>query len=111
MPPAAQHGTFDSMNVDRLDLGRDGISDATSERFSRAHSGPKVLGRGGGPVRDGRMDLHLNLDTNLETINQTGAPNEHTRGLNRAGYDSEGGLNCFSRYEKFERRSWAKNTR
>ena len=45
------------------------------------------------------MDLHLNLDTNLETINQTGIPDEHTRGPSRVEYDSEGGLNRFSRYE------------
>ena len=73
----------------------------TSERFGHAHSKPEVLGRRGGPVREGRLDLHLhlNLDTNLETVNQTGVPEEHTRGPNLARYDSEGGLNRFSRYE------------
>ena len=39
------------------------------------------------------------LDTNLETINQTGIPHEHTREPDRAGYDSEGGLNRSSRYK------------
>ena len=71
----------------------------TSERCSRAHSRPEVLASRGGPVRDGRLDLHLNLDTNLEIINQTGIPVEHTREPNKAGYDSEGGLNRFSRYD------------
>ena len=98
-PPAAQHGTFDSANVDRLGLGGEGIPDATSERFGRAHSRPEVLGSRVGPVRDGSLDLHLNLDTNLETINQTRTPDEHTRGPNRVGYDSEGGLKRHSRYE------------
>ena len=97
VPPAAQHDTFDSTNVDRLGLGGEGIPDATSERCGRVHSRPEVLGNRGGPVRDGRLDLHLNLDTNLETINQTGIPDEHTREPNRAGYDSEGELNSFSR--------------
>ena len=52
----------------------------------------------GGVVGDGRLGLHLNLDTNLETINQTGVPDEHTRKLNPAGYDSEGGPNRCSVY-------------
>ena len=42
VPPAAQHGTFDSSNVDRLDLSEEGIPDVTSERFGRAHSGREV---------------------------------------------------------------------
>ena len=52
-----------------------------------------------GVVADGRLDLHLNLNTKLETINQTGVPDEHTRRPSLAGYDSEGGPNRFSRYE------------
>ena len=98
VPAAAQHGTFDSTNVDRLGLGGEGIPDATSDWRGRAHSRPEVLDSRGGPVRDGRLDLQLNLDTNLDTINQTGIPDEHTRAPNRAGYDSERGLNRFSRY-------------
>ena len=58
-----------------------------------------MLGGLGRPVRDGHLDLHLDLDTNLETINQTGIPDEPTRGPSRVGSDSEGGLNRFSRYE------------
>ena len=81
VPPAAQHGTFDSSSADRLD-----------------HV-PEGFGNRGGPIRDGRLDLHLNLDTNLETINQTGAPDEPTSGPSRVGDDSEGGPNRFSRYE------------
>ena len=97
--PVAQHGTFDSTNADGLGLGGEGVPDATYERFGRAHSRPEVLGSRGGPVRDGRLDLHFNLDTNLETMNQTGIPDEHMREPNRADYDSEGGPNRFSRYE------------
>ena len=99
VPPAAQHGTFDSTSVDRLGLGREGIPDETYERCGRAHSRTEALGSRGGPIRDGRLDLHLNLDTNLETITQTGLPDEPTQGPSRVGYNSEGGLNRFSRYE------------
>ena len=53
----------------------------------------------GGVVGDRRLDLQLKLDTNLETVNQTGALDEFTRGACLAGYNSEGGLNRFSRYE------------
>ena len=81
VPPAAQYSTLDSSSADRLDR--------VSEGF----------GNRGGPIRDGRLDLHLNLDTNLETINQTGAPDELTHGPSRVGDDSEGGPNRFSRYE------------
>ena len=48
-----------------------------------------------GVVRDGRLDPNLNL----ETVNQTGVPDEFMRGPNLVGYDSEGGLNRFSRYK------------
>ena len=51
VPPAAQHSTFDSSNVDRLKCV------------------PEGFGNRGGPLRDGRSDLHPNPDTNLETIN------------------------------------------
>ena len=81
VPPAAQYGTLDSSSADQLDR--------VSEGF----------GNRDGPIRDGRLDLHLNLDTNLETINQTGAPDEPKRGPSRVGDDSEGGPNRFSRYE------------
>ena len=39
--------------------------------------------------------VHLNL----ETVNQTGVPDEFMGGPNLAGYDLEGGLHRFSRYE------------
>ena len=99
IPPAAQHGTFDSTSVDRLGLGGEGIPVETSERCGRTHSRPEALGSRGGPIRDGHLDLHLDLDTNLETIDQTGIPEGHTQGPSRVGYDSEGGVNRFSRYE------------
>ena len=99
VPPTAQHGTFDSTSVDRVGLGGEGSPDETSERCGRAQSISEALGSRGGPIRDGRLDLHLNLDTNLETITQTGIPDEPTHGPCRVGYDSEGGLNRFSRYE------------
>ena len=99
LPLAAQHGIFDSTNVDRVVLGGEGILDETSERCGRAHSRPEALGSRGGPIRDGRLDLHLNLDTNLETINKTEVPDEHMRGPSRDGYDSERRPNRFSRYE------------
>ena len=97
--PAAQHGTFDSTSLDRLGLGGEGLPDETSKRCSRAHSRPEALDSRGGPIRDGRLDLHLNLDTNLETITQRGIPDGPTRGPSRVGYDSEEGLNRYSRYE------------
>ena len=80
VPPAAQHGTFESTIVDRLGLGEEGIPDETSERCDRAHSRPDALSSRGEPFRDGRLDLQLNLDTNLVTITQTGIPDEPTRG-------------------------------
>ena len=64
-----------------------------SERFGRVHSGPEVLSSLGRPVGDGHLDLHLNLDTNLETVNQTGVPDEYAPEPNLAGYDLGGGLN------------------
>ena len=99
IPPAAPHSTLDASNSDRLDLSGDRVPSMALERFARTHSGPEVPSGCGGVVGDGRLDLHLNLDTNLETINQTAAPDEFTRGPNRTGYDSKGGMNCFSLYE------------
>ena len=42
-----------------------------SEQFGRARDGPAVPQGRGGVFEDGHLDLHLNLDINLETINQT----------------------------------------
>ena len=99
IPPTALHSTFNSSNLDRLNLSGERIPNVASEPFGCAHSGPEVISSRGGVVRDRRLDLQLNLDTNLDTVNQTGALDEYTHGPNLARYDSAGGLNRFSRYE------------
>ena len=99
LPPAAQHSTFNSPNVDRLGLGEERLTNETSGQSGRVHSRPEVPSGRGGVVGDGRLNLHLNLDTNLETINQTGVPDEHTRRPNLAAYDTEWRPNRFSWYE------------
>ena len=50
-----------------------------SEQFDRTHSGPELPSSLDGVVGYRRLDLHLNLDTKLETVNQTGVQDEFTR--------------------------------